>query len=104
MGKHGWRQADLARAANMNRAVINKLIWGQCQPRHTTLEAISRAFALPIEVTYRAAGLLSPRTDYDEAVEEAIHLLRNIKDIRRQETAIQILRVLAKEEVNEQPS
>src|SRR5512139_3151474 len=56
--KRGWTQSDLGRAACLNRAVINKLFNGQCQPKHATLQALSCGFDLPIETIYRAAGLL----------------------------------------------
>jgi len=100
----GWTQSDLARAAKLNRAVISKLINGKCTPQPITLEAISSAFVLPIEATYRAAGLLSPTTECDETTEEAIYLLRNINDVRRKTTALHLLQALADEEANEQPS
>jgi len=100
MDKRSWSQSDLARAANLHRAVISKLVRGLDQPQHTTLRAISRALDIPIETTYRAAGLLSPDPDSDEFVEEAIYLLRKIQDARRRAIAVQILRVLADEEAS----
>ena len=74
MDKRGWSQSDLARSAELNRAVINKLLNGKSHPQPTTLEAISRALRIPIEITYRAAGLLPNNTDNDETIEEAIYV------------------------------
>jgi hypothetical protein len=42
MDKRGWSQSDLARSADLNRAVINKLLNGKSHPQPPTLGAISR--------------------------------------------------------------
>jgi transcriptional regulator with XRE-family HTH domain len=101
MDKRGWSQSDLARYADLNRAVINKLLNGKSHPQPTTLEAISRAFKIPIEIAYRAAGLLPANPDNDESIEEAIHVLKQIQNSQRRATAIALLRALIEEE-NEQ--
>lgn len=101
MNKRGWSQSDLARAADLNRAVINKLLNGKSRPQPATLEAISRALRLPIEITYRAAGLLPVTPDNDEIIEEAIYVLRNIQSAQRRATAINLLKALIAEEDNE---
>lgn len=102
MDKRGWSQSDLARSAELNRAVINKLLNGKSHPQPTTLEAISRALRIPIEITYRAAGLLPNNTDNDETIEEAIYVLKNIQSTQRKATAIALLKALINEEENEQ--
>ena len=102
MNKRGWSQSDLARSANLNRAVINKLLNGKSHPQPSTLESISRAFKIPVEITYRAAGLLPSSPDNDEAIEEAIHVLKSMHSTQRKATAIAILKVLINEEENEQ--
>ena len=102
MDKRGWSQSDLARSAELNRAVINKLLNGKSHPQPTTLEAISRALRIPIEITYRAAGLLPNNTDNDETIEEAIYVLKNIQSTQRKATAIALLKALINEEEHEQ--
>ena len=102
MDKRGWSQSDLARSAELNRAVINKLLNGKSHPQPTTLEAISRALRIPIEITYRAAGLLPNNTDNDETIEEAIYVLKNIQSTQRKATAVALLKALINEEENEQ--
>ena len=102
MDKRGWSQSDLARASDLNRAVINKLLNGKSRPQPATLEAISRALKIPIEITYRAAGLLPNNPDNDDAVEEAIHVLKSIQSSQRKATAIALLKALINEEENEQ--
>ena len=100
--KRGWSQSDLARSADLNRAVINKLLNGKSHAQPATLEAISRAFRIPIEITYRAAGLLPGNPDNDDSLEEAIHILKSIQSTQRKATAITLLKALIHEEENEQ--
>jgi len=102
MDKRGWSQSELARYADLNRAVINKLLNRKSHPQPPTLEAISRALRIPIEITYRAAGLLPSAPDNDEAVEEAIHVFKSIQNAQRKATAIALLKALINEEENEQ--
>jgi transcriptional regulator with XRE-family HTH domain len=104
MDKRGWSQSDLARYADLNRAVINKLLNGKSHPQPPTLEAISRALRMPIEITYRAAGLLPSTPDNDDAIEEALHVLKSIQSAQRKATAIALLKALINEEENEQRS
>jgi transcriptional regulator with XRE-family HTH domain len=102
MDKRGWSQSDLARYADLNRAVINKLLNGKSHPQPPTLESISRALKVPIEVTYRAAGLLPTNPDTDDTIEEAIHVLKSIQSAQRKATAVALLKALINEEENEQ--
>ena len=102
MNRRGWSQSDLARSAELNRAVINKLLHGKSHPQPATLGAISRAFRIPIESIYRAAGLLPTRPDNDETIEEAIHVLKSIRSAQRKATAVALLKALIHEEENEQ--
>ncbi len=104
MDKRGWSQSDLARYADLNRAVINKLLNGKSHPQPQTLEAISRALKIPIETAYRAAGLLPANPENDETLEEAIHVLKSIQSTQRKATAIALLKALINEEENEQRS
>jgi transcriptional regulator with XRE-family HTH domain len=101
MNKRGWSQSDLARAADLNRAVINKLLNGKSHPQPATLEAISRALKIPIETTYRAAGLLPINSDNDDTMDEAIYVLKSIHSAQRKATAVALLKALIAEEENE---
>lgn len=101
MNKRGWSQSDLARSADLNRAVINKLLNGKSHPQPATLEAISRAFKIPIEITYRAAGLLPTNPENDDTLEEAIYILKSIQSAQRKATAIALLKVLINEETEQ---
>jgi transcriptional regulator with XRE-family HTH domain len=101
MDKRGWSQSDCARAADLNRAVINKLLNRKSRPQPFTLEAIARAFKIPVEMAFRAAGLLPPSTDGDETIQELIHTFRSIQSPQRRATAINLLKTLVTEEENE---
>jgi transcriptional regulator with XRE-family HTH domain len=102
MSKRGWSQSDMARFAELNRAVIHKLLNGKSNPQPSTLGAIARALRLPIETAYRAAGLLPQNSDHDDTTEELIHILKSIQSPQRKATAIMLLKVLIVEEENEQ--
>jgi transcriptional regulator with XRE-family HTH domain len=101
MDKRGWSQSDCARSADLNRAVINKLLSGKSRPQPSTLMAISRAFRIPVETAYRAAGLLPPSPDGDEMTDEMIYIFKSIQSPHRKATAIMLLKALVAEEENE---
>lgn len=99
--KRGWSQSDCARACDLNRAVINKLLNGKCKPQPATLIAIARGFKIPVEAAYRAAGLLPPSHDGDDAIQEVIHIFNSLRSPQRKATAIMLLRALVTEEENQ---
>ena len=102
MTKRGWSQSDMARFADLNRAVINKLLNGKSNPQPSTLGAIARALKIPIETAYRAAGLLPQSSDHDDTTDELIYILKSIQSPQRKATAIMLLKALIAEEENEQ--
>ena len=102
MDRRGWSQSDCARSADLNRAVINKLINGKSRPQPSTLIALSRAFRIPVETAYRAAGLLPPSPDSDEITNEMIHIFKSIQSPHRRTTALMLLKALVVEEENAQ--
>jgi transcriptional regulator with XRE-family HTH domain len=104
MDRRGWSQSDCARACDLNRAVINKLLNGKCRAQPTTLMAIARGFKIPVETAYRAAGLLPPSNDSDETTQELLHLFHSLQSPQRKATAIMLLKALVAEEENQQRS
>ena len=102
--KRGWSQSDCARACELNRAVINKLLNSKSKPQPVTLIAIARGFKLPVETAYRAAGLLPPTNDSDETTRELIHIFQSLQSPQRKATAIMLLKALVAEEENQQRS
>ncbi len=99
--RRGWSQSDCARASDLNRAVINKLLNGKCKPQPATLIAIARGFKIPVEAAYRAAGYLPPSTDSDNAMQEVIHIFKSLQSPQRKATAIMLLKALVAEEENQ---
>lgn len=98
LDKRRWSQADLAYSAGISRAVVNKLLNRKTYPQPDTLQAIARAFKLPVETIYRAAGLLPQETDSETFEAEIIHKLKLIKSPKRRSTAIKLLKALIDEE------
>src|SRR6187431_725196 len=79
MDKRGWSRSDLARSADLNRAVIHKLLSGQSTPRPATLAALARAFKIPIERLYRVSGLLPEIPESESLIEEFNFHLRQLR-------------------------
>lgn len=102
MDKRGWSQSDCARACELNRAVINKLLNGKCKPQPATLIAIARGFRIPVETAYRAAELLPMSTDDDDLTQELLHTFKSLQSPQRKATALMLLRALVAEEENQQ--
>ncbi|MGZ9226179.1 MAG: helix-turn-helix transcriptional regulator [Anaerolineales bacterium] len=101
INRRGWSQSDCARACDLNRAVINKLLNAKCKPQPVTLIAIARGFKIPVETAYRAAGLLPASTDGDDSTQELLHIFKSIQSPQRRSTAIMLLKALVAEEENE---
>ena len=101
MDRRGWSQSECARACDLNRAVINKLLNGKCKPQPATLMAIARGFKIPVETAYRAAGLLPTSNHDDDTTRELIHLFKSIQSPQRKATAIMLLKALVAEEENQ---
>ena len=98
MDKRDWTQSDLARASGLSRAVINKLLNRKTHPNPHTLQAIARAFKMPIESVYRIAGLLPKETENETFAAEIAHKLKLIQSPQRKKTALRLLKALIDEE------
>jgi len=77
---------------------------GKTYPQPETLQAIARAFKIPVETAYRAAGLLPKQTKADAFEAEVVYKLGLIKSPQRKGTAVRLLEALIEEEVNEKKS
>ena len=102
--RRGWSQSDCARACDLNRAVINKLLNGKCKPQPATLTAIARGFKIPVETAYRAAGLLPSVHAGDEITQELIYIFHSLQSPQSKATAIRLLKALLAEEENQRRS
>lgn len=95
MNKNGWSQADLARAAGLNRQVISTYINRRREkPDVEALVAIAFAFKYSPEVVLRAAGLIPPLKEADPLTKEAEFILSHLSQKRRQQ-AIEYIKYLA---------
>lgn len=101
LDKRSWSQAELAYSAGISRAVVNKLLNRKTFPQPDTLQAIARAFKIPVETVYRAAGLLPKESESEKFEAEILHKLKLIKSPERRKTAIRLLNALIDEEENE---
>lgn len=61
LDERDWRATDLARRANMSNAAVSRFLRGERVPDPDSLKSIARAFKLPVDQVYRAAGILPPR-------------------------------------------
>ena len=98
LDKRQWTQAELAHSAGVSRAVVNKLLSRKTYPQPDTLQAIGRAFKIPVETVYRAAGWLPPEPEEEAFEAEIIHKLKLIKSPKRRKTALRLLNALLDEE------
>lgn len=101
MGKREWSQSDLARSADLNRAVISKLLNGHANPRPATLEAIARALKIPVAGIFRIAGLLPELPESDGYMPEVIYHLRQSRSPRRKATVLRLIKALVSGEEEE---
>ena len=70
----GWSQSDLARTAGISRQVVSDYEgYKRKYFDEDILKKIARAFKLPAELVFRAAGLLDAEPDTDEWVEQMNH-------------------------------
>ena len=65
--------ADLARITKKDQGIFSRVIRRERNPDNETLRAIARAFKLPVEMVFRAAGVLDAKPDADEWIEEQSH-------------------------------
>jgi transcriptional regulator with XRE-family HTH domain len=99
MGAHKWSQSDLARASGLNRQSISDYVnRRRTNPEPEALIAISRAFGLPPEDVFRAAGLLPPKPEANEITRRAEHILENYKYPETKARALEYLEFLRLQE------
>jgi transcriptional regulator with XRE-family HTH domain len=91
LNQRGLSQAELARLADINRQVISTYInQKRINPDEAILRAIARAFKIPPETVFRAAGLLPPVSEKTERVERILHLLETMPEAELDGLEIQI--------------
>lgn len=79
-------QSELARLAGINRQVISTYInQKRIKPDENILRAIARAFRVPNETVFRAAGMLDPVSEVDEEVAKLLNDFRQLPERDRAE-------------------
>jgi transcriptional regulator with XRE-family HTH domain len=74
LSKRDWSQAELARRSGLSRQAISYYFSEKSkQPDEFALQHLAKAFKLPIEQVYRAAGALPPNKGTSEEIEQIIH-------------------------------
>lgn len=97
----GWSQADLARSSGLTRGGVSNYINGRI-PDEKALRKIAKAFKLPPEAVFRAAGVLPP-TANDLWVENMNYKIGQLTGVRR-ELAERLINTLLTEQDNESQS
>ena len=98
-----WTQADLARASGLTRATISYYLGPKSKkPDEDALRKIAKAFKLPVEAVFRAAGVLPPTTD-DPWAENMGYKINQLTGVRR-EMAERLLNTLLDEQDREAQS
>jgi transcriptional regulator with XRE-family HTH domain len=73
--KRNWSQSDLSRMAGISPGTISNVISGAKGLGYETGKAIAHAFKIPPEEIFRVAGILPPKPNADEWLEEMNHKL-----------------------------
>jgi len=76
--KRDLTQADLARLASVNRAVINKIETGT-NPTPETLRSIGKGLKIPLENIFRAAGILPEVSKSSSQKDDLLYLYDQLK-------------------------
>jgi transcriptional regulator with XRE-family HTH domain len=77
-------QSELSRLSGLSRGTLSNLISGTRGRGPDSIEAIARAFKMPPEQVFRVAGLLPPKADADEWIEEQAHKMSLLTPGKRQ--------------------
>jgi transcriptional regulator with XRE-family HTH domain len=80
LDKQGWTQSELARRAGLSRGTLSNITSGSKGVGEETCRAIARAFNIPPETVFRAAGILPNHPGTDEDFEELKHLFNQMTD------------------------
>ena len=85
LDKQGWTQSELARRAGLSRGTLSNITSGSKGIGEETCRAIARAFNVPPETVFRAAGILPNNPGMDEDYEELKHIFNQMTDEEQEE-------------------
>ena len=83
INERGWTQAELARRAKVSRAAISLILSEGRRPGHEVSAAIARAFNIPPEQVFQAAGILEYKSPTTDQLDELMHLAVQLTDADR---------------------
>ncbi len=91
-------QSELARRAGVTRAAMSGILSGARGPGVDLCQGIAKAFKLPPEEVYRAAGILPPEKEQDQTLYRINHLYHTLKDKASKTRALDFLEFLSQQE------
>jgi transcriptional regulator with XRE-family HTH domain len=84
MNERSWNQSELGRRTGLTRQAIGNYLSGRI-PDEAAIRKIARAFKLPPETAFRAAGILPPESPENELINSIIHLTSELPDQEQQD-------------------
>lgn len=101
LNKKSWSQSELANKAGLNRQVISTYINRQRnKPDADVLIAIGKAFGIPPEEVFRAAGLLPPERKNDSRDNELVYLFKLLPDGEKEQVLDYVRYVVEKTRID----
>lgn len=96
MSSRNMSQADLARASGLTRGGVSNLVNQVRNPDPETCNLLAKAFGIPPEFVYQAAGLLPEKKSEDHFAKEAEYLVQQLPTVQKA-IAVNYLRFLVAE-------
>jgi transcriptional regulator with XRE-family HTH domain len=97
LNERNWRTTQLAKHSRISDAAISRILNGQRNAGPETLTAFAKAFNIPVEEAFRAAGLLPEPQDTkrDQWVRRIEHKLEKITDEDDRQTIEGLIDILS---------
>lgn len=89
----GWGQSDLASRAGVDRQIVHGWLRLGKKPSEENLQKIAKAFEVPPEIVYRAAGMKLSPTTIPNDIQQAAHEMEDLNNQDREEV-IAFIRML----------
>jgi transcriptional regulator with XRE-family HTH domain len=83
--RKGLSQTELAEIIGVRPAQISRIISGERGTTPDTLEGIARAFGVPIQSVYIAAGLIPSVSEEKELINQLLHLTAQLPEQDQQD-------------------
>lgn len=78
-------QTELAFMIGVRPAQVSRIISGERSTTAETLQGIARAFKMPLQQVYRAAGILPPAPEVNEMIEQILYEIGDLPEADQQE-------------------